>query len=50
MTWAPGASASFPIDPFTKDALLHGLDELGMLLAALPEIEAWEAQHGRGRA
>lgn len=50
ISWAPDASATFSIDAFTKTALLQGLDEMGMLLAALPEIEAWEAQHRRGRA
>lgn len=49
ISWAPGTTASFPVEPFTKEALLNGLDELGMLLAVLPQIEAWEAQHGKGR-
>lgn len=47
ITWAPGHAAPFAIDAFTKRALLHGLDELGMLLAELPTIEAWEARTGR---
>lgn len=48
IAWAPGHAAQFAIDAFTKRALLHGLDELGMLLAELPAIEAWEARTGRG--
>lgn len=47
ITWAPGHAAQFAIDAFTKRALLHGLDELGMLLAEVPVIEAWEARTGR---
>lgn len=47
ITWAPGHAATFAIDAFTKRALLHGLDELGMLLAELPTVEQWEAQTGR---
>jgi 3-isopropylmalate/(R)-2-methylmalate dehydratase small subunit len=45
--WAPGHAAQFAIDAFTKRALLHGLDELGMLLADVPAIEQWERRTGR---
>jgi 3-isopropylmalate/(R)-2-methylmalate dehydratase small subunit len=34
--------ASFAIDPFARRCLLEGLDELGYLLAHLPQIEAHE--------
>jgi len=47
VAWAPGHAAQFALDAFTKRALLHGLDELGMLLAELPAIEAWERAHDR---
>ena len=33
----------FEIDPFAKECLLHGVDELGYLLARLPDIERHEA-------
>ena len=33
----------FEIDPFGRMMLLAGTDEMGYLLAKLPEIEAWEA-------
>jgi 3-isopropylmalate/(R)-2-methylmalate dehydratase small subunit len=40
-----GARAIFDIDPFAKECLVHGVDELGYLLARLPDIERHEAQH-----
>jgi 3-isopropylmalate/(R)-2-methylmalate dehydratase small subunit len=39
------ASARFEIDPFAKECLLHGVDELGYLLARLPDIERHESTH-----
>jgi 3-isopropylmalate/(R)-2-methylmalate dehydratase small subunit len=44
-----GRAAPFPIDPFARHCLMHGIDELGYLLSQLPAIEAWESQK-RGRA
>ena len=38
-----GPRAIFDIDPFAKDCLVHGVDELGYLLARLPDIERHEA-------
>jgi len=35
----------FEVDPFARIMLLAGTDEMGYLLAKLPEIEAWEAAH-----
>ncbi|HEX8796078.1 MAG TPA: 3-isopropylmalate dehydratase small subunit [Polyangiaceae bacterium] len=35
----------FDIDPFAKECLLHGVDELGYLLARLPDIERHESTH-----
>jgi len=40
-----GTTVEFDVDPFAKVMLLAGTDELGYLLAKLPEIEAWEAAH-----
>lgn len=34
----------FPIDPFRKHCLLHGLDEIGLTEAAAPAIAAHEAR------
>ncbi|MBY0491991.1 MAG: 3-isopropylmalate dehydratase small subunit [Gemmatimonadaceae bacterium] len=45
--WTDGPALSFPVDAFTKHGLLTGLDELGMLVAELPQILAWEADTGR---
>jgi 3-isopropylmalate/(R)-2-methylmalate dehydratase small subunit len=39
-----GGTAAFPIEPFARYCLLNGVDELGHLLAQLPQIEAWERQ------
>jgi 3-isopropylmalate/(R)-2-methylmalate dehydratase small subunit len=38
-----GATHAFAIPPFARDCLLRGLDEIGMTLSLLPEIEAFEA-------
>jgi 3-isopropylmalate/(R)-2-methylmalate dehydratase small subunit len=40
-------TAAFEIDAFSKRCLLDGLDELGVLLADLPHIHAWEMACGR---
>jgi 3-isopropylmalate/(R)-2-methylmalate dehydratase small subunit len=39
------APATFDIDPFSKNCLLHGLDELGYLLDRKTDIERYENQH-----
>jgi 3-isopropylmalate/(R)-2-methylmalate dehydratase small subunit len=45
-----GRRAAFAIDPFARHCLMHGVDELGYLVARLPEIQAWErARDGGGR-
>jgi 3-isopropylmalate/(R)-2-methylmalate dehydratase small subunit len=36
---------SFPIDVFSKNCLLHGLDELGYLLSFEKQIGEYEARH-----
>ncbi len=48
VAWGPGAVHPFEIDAFSRRALLEGLDELGLLLADLPTIIAWELRTGRG--
>ena len=47
VTWAPGHASQFAIDAFSKRALRDGLDEMGMLLAELPRVVAWESASGR---
>ncbi|HJU72870.1 MAG TPA: 3-isopropylmalate dehydratase small subunit [Gemmatimonadaceae bacterium] len=42
---AAGLHCTFSIDPFAKHCLLRGVDTLGFLLAAAPEITAYEASH-----
>jgi 3-isopropylmalate/(R)-2-methylmalate dehydratase small subunit len=39
----PGGSVTFPIDPFNKTCLLHGVDELGYIMGFEKEIAAFEA-------
>ncbi len=38
-----GSTIDFTIDPFAKQMLLAGTDELGYLLSKEPAIAAWEA-------
>jgi 3-isopropylmalate/(R)-2-methylmalate dehydratase small subunit len=40
-----GTTIDFDIDPFAKQMILAGTDELGYLLAKDAEISAWEADH-----
>ena len=40
-----GSTIEFTIDPFAKEMLLAGTDELGYLLSKEPELAAWEAAH-----
>ena len=42
VTDAEGASHRFDIDPIYKERLLKGLDDIGLVLEHLPEIEAYE--------
>ena len=44
ITLADGRSAEFPIDPFTKQCLLDGVDELGYMLQQAPAIAAFEGK------
>ena len=43
LTLPTGASIRFPIEPFARHCLLHGLDELGYLRSNLAAIEQFEA-------
>ena len=38
------AWSNFPIDPFAKQCLLEGVDELGYMLQQEPAIAAYEAK------
>ena len=40
-----GSTLGFEVDPFARRMLLAGTDEIGYVLARLPEIETWEATH-----
>ena len=41
----PGADpVPFPIDPFARHCLMHGVDELGFLLAQVAAIKSFEAR------
>lgn len=44
-----GAAHPFHIDAVYKERLLKGLDEVGLVLAHLPEIEAFEQRHYAAR-
>jgi 3-isopropylmalate/(R)-2-methylmalate dehydratase small subunit len=43
LTAPDGARHEFAIPPFARECLLRGLDEIGLTLTLLPEIEAFEA-------
>lgn len=42
VSW-PGGEAAFAIDPFRKDCLIKGLDDIGLTLAHADSIRAYEA-------
>lgn len=41
-----GRAARFPIDPFSRNCLLEGVDELGYLVARQATIQGFEQAHG----
>ena len=47
VTDARGFAASFTIDPFVRERLLNGLDDIGMTLKREDEISAFEARRPR---
>ena len=42
-----GTTYSFDIDPFRKNNLLHGLDDIGITMEKLDKIRAFEAQRSK---
>jgi 3-isopropylmalate/(R)-2-methylmalate dehydratase small subunit len=46
LTGPDGAAHGFAIPPFARDCLLRGLDEIGLTLTHMGEIEAFEAARG----
>jgi 3-isopropylmalate/(R)-2-methylmalate dehydratase small subunit len=44
LTLADGRTVTFPVPPFAKTCLLRGIDELGFLIDAAPEIERHERE------
>ncbi len=45
VTLPGGETFDFSVDPFSRTMILAGTDEIGYVMANLPEIEAWEAGH-----
>jgi 3-isopropylmalate/(R)-2-methylmalate dehydratase small subunit len=45
VTDADGFRATFEIDPFRKDCLLNGLDDIGLTLRHAAELDSYEQQH-----
>jgi 3-isopropylmalate/(R)-2-methylmalate dehydratase small subunit len=45
VTTPGGESYAFEIDPFRKQCILNGLDDIGLTLAHADEIKAFEAKH-----
>lgn len=49
LTLPDGRQVQFPIDAFSKECLLNGVDELGYLLMQLEAIEEYERRSAGGR-
>jgi 3-isopropylmalate/(R)-2-methylmalate dehydratase small subunit len=47
VTGSDGTEYSFDIDPFAKECLLKGLDEIAYTLSLVDEISAFENRYGR---
>lgn len=45
LTLPGGQQVSFPIDGFSKECLLQGVDQLGYLMNKVAQVEAYEAAH-----
>lgn len=45
LTLPGGGAAHFPVDPFAKNCLLRGVDQLGYLLSFEEQIAAYEEAH-----
>ena len=48
LTLPDGETVRFPVAPFAKHCLLHGIDEMDFLLGAEAEVAAYEAGHPAG--
>ncbi len=49
VTTSDGESFSFEIDPFKKECLIKGLDDIGLSLEKAPAIDAFEAKAAQAR-
>lgn len=47
VTLPDGRAVAFPIDAFSKQCMLDGVDQLGYLLNKRPQIEAFEVAYGK---
>lgn len=45
LTLPDGDTVSFPVDPFARHCLLHGIDQLGFLLGEDDAIQQYEREH-----
>ena len=45
VTDGQGLEASFDVDPFRKDCLMNGLDDIGLIAQYADKIEAYEKSH-----
>jgi 3-isopropylmalate/(R)-2-methylmalate dehydratase small subunit len=45
ITLPDGTAAEFPVEPFAKHCLLHGVDQLGFLVEQEASIAAYEHEH-----
>lgn len=45
LTLPEGRAVTFPIDSFSKNCILQGIDPLGYLQSKIEDIEAYEARH-----
>jgi len=44
VTGPDGSSVNFEVDPFRKDCLMRGLDDIGLTLEKAPKIDAFETE------
>ncbi|ABK44288.1 3-isopropylmalate dehydratase, small subunit [Magnetococcus marinus MC-1] len=49
ITTPSGRSIAFEVDPFRKHCLIHGLDDIGLTLQHVADIQAYESKH-KGQA
>ena len=50
LSWPPGRTVRFPIDPFSRTCLLKGVDELGYLLGHEEAISRYEREREKQTA